>query len=171
MRVTVLRGRQTVHGGEAVSVGLDYESNCIYILTSQLNDVVVESEQWTCLHIDREPEPALSRPLRRAHLALPQIDQRHLVPVEPVGRDERVFPDPFRFDVRRPNADRHLAFGIGVHFCLGAHLARMELQAFFRELLPRLEHVELAGEPQSMATTFVGGPKRLPIRYRLRAAR
>ena len=81
-----------------------------------------------------------------------------------------MFADPFRFDIRRANADRHLAFGIGVHFCLGAHLARLELQAFFRELLPRLEHIELAGEPELMATTFVGGPKRLPVRYRLRPA-
>jgi cytochrome P450 len=87
------------------------------------------------------------------------------------NRDETMFDQPFRFDIRRPNADRHLAFGIGVHFCLGAHLARMELLAFLHELLPRLEHVELAGEPEYMATTFVGGPKRLPIRYRLRSAR
>jgi cytochrome P450 len=86
------------------------------------------------------------------------------------NRDVAVFDDPFHFDIRRANADQHLAFGIGVHFCLGAHLARMELEAFFRELLPRLEHAELAGEPESMATTFVGGPKRMPIRYRLRPA-
>ena len=86
------------------------------------------------------------------------------------NRDDAVFADPFRFDIRRANADHHLAFGIGVHFCLGAHLARMELQAFLEELLPRLEHVELAGAPEYMATTFVGGPKRLPIRYRLRPA-
>jgi cytochrome P450 len=86
------------------------------------------------------------------------------------NRDAAVFEDPFRFDIGRRNADEHLAFGIGVHFCLGAHLARMELEAFLRELLPRLEHVELAGEPESMATTFVGGPKRLPIRFRLRRA-
>jgi cytochrome P450 len=86
------------------------------------------------------------------------------------NRDEQVFPEAFRFDIRRANADRHLAFGIGVHFCLGAHLARLELQTFFRELLPRLEHIELAGEPELMATTFVGGPKRLPVRYKLRAA-
>ncbi len=84
------------------------------------------------------------------------------------NRDETVFDDPMRFDIARRNADQHLAFGIGVHFCLGAHLARMELEAFFRELLPRLDHVELAGEPESMATTFVGGPKRMPIRYRLK---
>lgn len=84
--------------------------------------------------------------------------------------DGDVFEDPFRFDIRRRNADRHLAFGIGVHFCLGAHLARLEIQAFLRELLPRIESIELLGEPQNMATTFVGGPKRMPIRYRLRPA-
>jgi cytochrome P450 len=83
------------------------------------------------------------------------------------NRDDAAFPDPFRFDVRRANAEDHVAFGIGVHFCLGAHLARMELRAFFRELLPRLEAIELAGEPEYTATTFVGGPKRVPIRYRL----
>lgn len=86
------------------------------------------------------------------------------------NRDERVFDDPMRFDIARRNADDHLAFGIGVHFCLGAHLARMELEAFFRELLPRLESIELAGTPESMATTFVGGLKRMPIRYRVRPA-
>jgi cytochrome P450 len=86
------------------------------------------------------------------------------------NRDDTVFDAPFRFDIDRRNAAEHLAFGIGVHFCLGAHLARMELEAFFHELLPRLEHVELAAEPESMATTFVGGPKRMPIRYRLRPA-
>lgn len=84
------------------------------------------------------------------------------------NRDEAVFEDPFRFDIRRANADRHVAFGLGVHFCLGAHLARMELQAFLEELLPRLDSIELAGEPELMQTTFVGGPKRLPIRYRIR---
>jgi cytochrome P450 len=86
------------------------------------------------------------------------------------NRDDTVFTDPFRFDIARKNADDHLAFGIGVHFCLGAHLARMELEAFFRELLPRLEHAELISEPESMATTFVGGPKRMPIRFRVRPA-
>jgi len=84
------------------------------------------------------------------------------------NRDEAVFDEPFRFDVRRKNAEEHVAFGIGVHFCLGAHLARMELAAFFRELLPRLDAIELTGETRYTASTFVGGPKRVPIRYRLR---
>jgi cytochrome P450 len=83
------------------------------------------------------------------------------------NRDEDVFVDPFRFDVTR-DPNKHIAFGYGVHFCLGAALARMEVGSFFSELLPRLESVELAGDPQHVATTFVGGLKHLPIRYSLR---
>jgi len=83
------------------------------------------------------------------------------------NRDEDIFDDPFRFDVSR-DPNKHIAFGYGVHFCLGAALARMEAGSFFTELLPRLDSVELAGEPQHVATTFVGGLKHLPIRYSLR---
>ena len=83
------------------------------------------------------------------------------------NRDEDVFADPFSFDVgRSPN--KHLAFGFGIHYCLGAMLARMEMKTLFGALLPRLEHVELAGEPQLVRSTFVSGLKHLPIRYRLR---
>lgn len=81
------------------------------------------------------------------------------------NRDDAVFEDPFRFDVTRKNASEHLAFGTGVHFCLGAHLSRMELRAFYRELLPRLQSIELDGTPDYIRATFVGGPKRMPIRY------
>ena len=83
------------------------------------------------------------------------------------NRDEEVFDDPFRFDVGR-NPNKHLAFGHGVHFCLGAALARMEVNSFFTELLPRLKTIELSGEPELTATTFIGGLKHLPIRYSLR---
>ncbi|MEA3021148.1 MAG: hypothetical protein QOI47_2672, partial [Actinomycetota bacterium] len=80
------------------------------------------------------------------------------------NRDEDVFERPDTFDVgRHPN--KHVAFGFGAHFCLGAQLARMEGRAFYNELLPRLESIELAGEPSYMQTLFVGGPKHLPIRY------
>ena len=83
------------------------------------------------------------------------------------NRDEEIFEDPFRFDIaREPN--KHVAFGFGVHFCLGAALARLEVNRFFAELVPRLTSVELAGEPELTATTFVGGLKHLPIRYTLR---
>jgi cytochrome P450 len=84
------------------------------------------------------------------------------------NRDDEVFADPFRLDVRRENASSQLAFGFGRHFCLGAHLARMEIRALFKELLGRLDHIELAGEPQWTHAYFVEGPKRIPITYGLR---
>src|ERR1700694_2270298 len=72
------------------------------------------------------------------------------------NRDEAVFSEPFRFDVaREPN--KHLAFGYGVRFCLGAALARMEISSLFTELVPRLDSIELTGAPEHCATTFVGG--------------
>jgi len=80
------------------------------------------------------------------------------------NRDEEVFDDPFRFDVGR-DPNKHVAFGYGVHFCMGAALARMEVNSFFSELVPRLESIELTGDPQHIATIFVGGLKHLPIRY------
>ena len=83
------------------------------------------------------------------------------------NRDEIVFADPERFDVAR-DPNRHIAFGFGAHYCLGTHLARLETRAFYNELIPRLEHAELAAEPEFMQTIFVGGPKHVPIRYRLR---
>jgi cytochrome P450 len=85
------------------------------------------------------------------------------------NRDEEVFDDPFRFDIgRSPN--KHLSFGFGVHYCLGAMLARMELKALYTELVPRLRSVELAGDPKLMKTIFVGGLKSLPIRYEVAPA-
>jgi cytochrome P450 len=83
------------------------------------------------------------------------------------NRDEDIFEEPFRFDVGR-DPNKHLAFGYGVHFCLGAALARMEMNSLYTELVPRLESIELAGRPQLSATTFVGGLKHLPVRYSLR---
>jgi cytochrome P450 len=83
------------------------------------------------------------------------------------NRDEEVFDEPFRFDItREPN--KHLAFGYGVHFCLGAALARMEMNSLFNELIARLDSIEFAGSPELAATTFVGGLKHLPIRYSMR---
>jgi cytochrome P450 len=83
------------------------------------------------------------------------------------NRDEEVFDDPMRFDVGR-DPNKHLSFGYGVHFCLGAALARMEINSFFTELIPRIKTIELAGEPELSATIFVGGLKHLPIRCSLR---
>jgi len=84
------------------------------------------------------------------------------------NRDEDVFSHPNKFDVGR-DPNKHLSFGYGVHFCLGASLARMEMSSFFSELIPRIKSIELAGEPELMATTFVGGLKHLPIRVELKS--
>lgn len=81
--------------------------------------------------------------------------------------DPKVFEDPLTFDIERSNADRQISFGYGVHFCLGAQLARNELRSLFSHVLPKLDSVELAGDPSTMKTTFVGGHKTLPIRYTL----
>ena len=82
------------------------------------------------------------------------------------NRDEEIFDEPFRFLIdRKPN--RHLGFGIGEHFCLGAHVARLEIEAAYRHFLPRLAEVELAGPVDRLHSSLVGGVKRLPIRYRL----
>jgi cholest-4-en-3-one 26-monooxygenase len=86
------------------------------------------------------------------------------------NRDEEVFDEPFKFDITR-NPNNHLAFGIGEHFCLGANLARLELQVMFRQLAERLEAVELAGPVERMRSSFVGGIKHMQIRYRMRPRR
>jgi cytochrome P450 len=81
------------------------------------------------------------------------------------NRDEAQFPDPLRFDVgREPN--RHVSFGLGgPHFCLGAHLARLELRIFLEEALPYLERLELAGPPERLRSNFFHGIKRMPVVY------
>lgn len=83
------------------------------------------------------------------------------------NRDESVFEQPFEFRIDRDDS-KHLAFGFGAHVCLGQHLARMELVAFYKELLRRVEHIELAGEPQYSQSIFVGGLKSLPVQFRMR---
>lgn len=81
------------------------------------------------------------------------------------NRDEAVFDDAFTFNPDRgPN--NQIAFGFGGHVCLGQHLARMEMRILMEELLPRLKSVELTGEPARVESVFVGGLKRLPIRFR-----
>lgn len=83
------------------------------------------------------------------------------------NRDESVFDAPFDFRVDRdPNL--HIGFGIGEHVCLGAHLARLELQSLFGKLVERLEGVELAGPVERLQSSFIHGIKHLPVRLRLR---
>jgi cytochrome P450 len=79
------------------------------------------------------------------------------------NRDEAVFPDAERFDVgRSPNP--HVSFGIGAHFCLGAHLARLEGRVFFEELLSTFGTIELIGEPTKIRSNLNNGLRSLPLR-------
>jgi len=83
------------------------------------------------------------------------------------NRDAAVFDDPFEFRVdRSPNP--HIGFGHGEHFCLGAHLARRSQRALIDEIVRRIDHLELAGEPEWIKSSFVVGLKHLPIRYRFK---
>jgi len=82
------------------------------------------------------------------------------------NRDPAVFADPDRLDVRRaPNP--HLAFGFGPHYCLGASLARLELQVMFAEVLRRLPDLHLAGDPlPRRPSNFISGPEAMPVAFR-----
>jgi cytochrome P450 len=85
------------------------------------------------------------------------------------NRDEDVFDAPFTFDVERAH-NRHIAFGIGEHFCLGANLARLELRVVLRHLIERVDAIELAGPVEPLRSSFLGGIKRMPVRYRIKPA-
>lgn len=82
------------------------------------------------------------------------------------NRDERVFPNPFDFDVRRtPN--EHVGFGgPGPHYCLGANLARREMRVMFREIFERLPDLEITGPPERLASNFIHGIKRMPCTFK-----
>ncbi len=85
------------------------------------------------------------------------------------NRDEREFPNADAFDVTRP-APRHLGFGVGAHFCLGARLARLEARVAFEELLARVPEYELCGDPGWKTSIWARAHKQVPVRFAPRAA-
>lgn len=82
------------------------------------------------------------------------------------NRDEDAFEDPFAFKPER-SPNRHIGFGYGTHICLGQHLARIEMKAFWEEVIPRLRYVEMAGPGRMAESEFVCGPKNVPIRFEM----
>ncbi len=129
-----------------------------------VNSAVEEIVRWTTPVIQFCRTP--NRDVELRGVKIPAHDSMCLFYAS-ANRDEEVFEDPdvFRVD-RKPNP--HVGFGIGEHFCLGANLARLELRVIFRALADRLEQIELAGPVERMRSSFLGGVKRMPIRYRLR---
>ncbi len=79
------------------------------------------------------------------------------------NRDETAFSDPQRFDIHR-SPNRHLSFGFAEHFCLGAHLARLEARVLFEELLPAFPAIELTGDPIRLRSNFINGYRHIPVR-------
>jgi len=85
------------------------------------------------------------------------------------NRDEEIFEDPFRFRIDR-NPNDHIGFGRGEHVCLGAHLARLEIRTMYSQLRTRLVSMERTGPVVRVRSSFVGGIKRAPMRWKLRPA-
>ncbi len=80
------------------------------------------------------------------------------------NRDEDIFPDGDSIDIERHNADRHLSFGYGIHFCMGSRLAELQLRIVWEEILKRFERIEIQREPNRTFSSFVNGYADLPVR-------
>ncbi len=80
------------------------------------------------------------------------------------NRDEEVFDNADEIDIDRPNADRHLSFGYGIHFCMGSRLAELQLRILWEEILQRFNRIEVQEEPERTLSSFVHGYTKLPVR-------
>jgi cytochrome P450 len=81
------------------------------------------------------------------------------------NRDEKYFDNPDAFDVRRINANDHRSFGIGEHFCLGSHLARLELNVIFEEVIRRIRNPKFASPVKRLRSNFINGIKEMKITF------
>lgn len=125
-----------------------------------LESAVEEITRWASPVIHMARTATRDVELRGQHI---RAGERVAMFYPSANRDEDIFADPDSFDIaREPN--RHLAFGIGPHFCLGANLARIETRLILEEFLPRIRSIELDGEVERVRSSFVNGVKRLPVR-------
>lgn len=127
---------------------------------SLAGNVVEETLRWDppvqmTLRIAHEPLELAGRPLR--------VDSPVLVLLGAAGRDPAAHPDPDAFDITRADRGEHLAFSSGIHYCLGAPLARLEARAAFRGLAERLPGLRLRGPVRRRPTSVIHGPQQLPV--------
>ena len=87
------------------------------------------------------------------------------------NRDPRVIEQAHQFKIDRPRARQHLAFGYGIHRCMGNRLAEMQLRVLWEEMLKRFEFVEVVATPERSYSTFIRGFKRLEVDYTLASPR
>jgi cholest-4-en-3-one 26-monooxygenase len=154
-----------------------------HVITGGLYQLLVEPSRWEALQADRQLVPSAVEEMLRwvspvknmARTATRDVElggveipggDKLLLLYPSANRDETVFDDPFRFDISRSPND-HVAFGFGTHFCLGASLARLELQVVLEELLDRLPDLALVdtAEPAHRPANFVSGYESLPARF------
>jgi cytochrome P450 len=155
----------TSHAIRALTLNPDQRDVLLEDLTARLPDAVEEFVRWA--------SPVMT--FRRTTTCEVELYGETLPPGEKVvlfyhsgNRDERVFERPWEFDVRR-NPNRHLGFGGGgPHYCMGASLARTQLNAIVGELLSVLPDIE-AGEPELLRSAFIHGIKRMPCTFTVRA--
>ena len=81
------------------------------------------------------------------------------------NRDPAIFDEPHRFDILRPNARRHLAFGAGPHFCIGARLARLQLRILIKEIVTRMPDLTLDGEPEWLRSLWFNAIIRMSVSF------
>jgi cytochrome P450 len=84
------------------------------------------------------------------------------------NQDEAMFENASALDIERPNADRHLSFGYGIHFCMGSRVAELQLRVLWEEVLQRFERIEVQGEPERVFSSFVHGYSKLPVQVKRR---
>jgi cytochrome P450 len=125
-----------------------------------LGTAIEEMLRWTCpLHYFRRTA-TVDTELRGQRI---QEGERVVMLYSSANFDEEVFVDPMRFDIERdPNP--HLAFGHGIHLCLGANLARMEARIFFEEFFNTFSGIEMTGQPDFIRSNSIHGYKRMPVR-------
>ncbi len=155
--------RNAASGGVAALIENPGEFEKVRANPQLVNSAVEEIVRWTTPVIQFCRTPREDFELRGQRI---RAGESMCLFYASANRDEEVYADPDAFRVdRAPNP--HLGFGIGEHFCLGANLARLELRVIFAELAARFSHLELAAPPERMRSSFIGGVKRMQVRYRL----
>ena len=156
--------------GNGMVALLDHPSQFADLSAHHQDSVLVENAVEEMLRYDG-PTVAMVRVLSEAvemhGTTMNKGDRVYVFPAA-AGRDPRVFPDPDRLDIRRPNARRQINFGYGIHLCLGAQLARLEGQTAFPILVSRLADLKLAaGPPAWNDSLIIRGVKTLPLTFRM----
>ena len=110
--------------------------------------------------------------MRRTSLEETEINGQMIGPYEKISlwygaanRDPEIFKDPDKFDILRENAEKHLAFGIGRHTCLGKPVALMQLREFYKQFLTRFSDFEVNGDWKVAPNNFVHAIQEMPIKF------